>query len=976
MRIEDVSEKPVVLACGRVEADLGRRELRVLGAPVALGDRAFAILAALLDAPGALATKDELMRRIWPGAVVEENTLEVHVSALRRALGPDRALLKTAYGRGYRLLGTWTMRGPGLRHDAAPAPAAAGSLPLPLCGMIGRDIAIAQVGGMLREHRLVTLAGLGGIGKTRLAVEVARRMQSESQDEVRLAELAPLSDPGLVPSAVATAAGLRLGAAAPVAATIARAIGDRRLLLVLDNCEHVIHAAAEMVEAILRICPNLRVLATSREALRLGGERVYRVPPLDVPPPGLQEPGRIAGHGAVGLFVERMRSSGASFLPQDGDLPAVAAICRRLDGVPLAIEFAAARAGTLGLEQVLLGLDNRFELLTGGLRTALPRQQTLRATLDWSYRLLPEAERQLLRRLGVMAGGFGLAAARAVAGEREGDPDAAAVLGDLGNLVGKALVVLEEAGPATRWRLLETVRAYALERLAESGEEAAAARRHAEFLRDLFVPGDAARQLPSTVESAATYGRELDNVRAALDWAFSGTGDAAMGVALSAAYMPYLFRASSMAECRDRAERALAHLAGAGLDARLEAQLRITLGLALVYTTDQVKRTGAILARAVELASGLATGDGGADTLLQALWATFIYKFNNSEHRDAQAFAERFAELAQRKGDPADVLMADRMMGTTLHYAGGQPEARRRYHRYLRHYAGPCGQRHLTWLHYDGPVLVKARLARVLWLQGHLDRSRTLAERNICEARAQDHPMSECLAIGEAACPIAMMVGDFDAAQRYLAMLAEIAGRHSFSFWLGMARCLEAKLLIRRGEAARGTALLSAAIGSFGAAQQSLHYSGFVPDLAEGLAATGDAAGAAAIIEEALKRAERSGVRWHIPELLRLKGELLLRSPDNPTVPGEACFEAAMTLAAQQGAPFWRLRAALSLARLRLRQGRPREARLLLTPVHAGFTEGLGTADVQAARTLLERCPAQGDDGKLDGLGGPLARAM
>jgi predicted ATPase/DNA-binding winged helix-turn-helix (wHTH) protein len=955
--------RALVYAYGSIEVDLGRREFRVHGAPVALGDRALAIVEALLEAPGELVTKDQLMRRIWGGVVVEENTLEVHVSAVRKALGPDRALLKTAYGRGYRLLGTWLMRDTAdpadtresvLRRQAVPP--LASNLPLATSELIGRAASVTQVTTLLSAHRLVTLTGLGGIGKTRLAIEVARQLLEAFDGDARLAELAPLSDPSLVPLAVATAVGLRLGAAAPVAATVAKVIGDRRLLLVLDNCEHVIDAAAGLAEAIVRNCPHACILATSREALRAESEQVYRVLPLDVPAPHVRAPDAVLGHGAVALFVERMRASDAGIVPRDEGLATIAAICRRLDGVPLAIEFAAARAGTLGLQQVLSRLDDRFGLLTGGRRTALPRQQTLRATLDWSYELLPEIEQQLLRRIGVMAGGFSAEAAKAVAGGDTGH-DAAGhptVMESLSNLVEKALVTLEDTGAATRFRLLDTVRAYALEKLAACGERDVTARRHADFFHDLFVPTGGDRELAPTVERMAIYRREIDNVRAALDWTLSEAGNIATGAALTAAYLPYLLQHSSMVECRDRAERVLAHLPVMGLSAALEAQLHISLGLALVYTTSQVERTGEVLARAVDIATGLEE----AGLLLQALWATFIYKLNNSEHRAARSFAERFSDLARREGDAEDVLMGDRVMGTTLHYAGDQPEARRRYDRYLQLYATPRLHRHLTWLHYDGPVLVKTRLARVLWLQGLADQAGALAAQNVLDARALDHPMSECLAIGEAACPIALMTGDFGAAENYLLRLADIATRQSFSFWIGIAKCLEAKLLIRRGAAAEGAVLLQAAIDSLATAQQSMHYAGFVPDLAEGVAATGDFAAAVAIVEEAMARAERTGVQWHVPELLRMKGELLLRFPSASPAPSEACFRSAIDLAGQQGALCWQLRAALSLARLLLRQGHLGEARRLLKPVYALFTEGFATADLRSSRALLEGGPA------------------
>ena len=336
---------------------------------------------------------------------------------------------------------------------------------------------------LLSAYRLVTLAGAGGIGKTALALEVARGLFPAFQGDGRLVELASLADPDLVPSAVAGVFELELGGGGISAEAVARAIGAKKLLLVLENCEHVIDAAAKLVETMVRVCAHATVLATSREGLRIEGECVYRVPPLEVPPEHWEEPHEVLRRSAVELLVARMRALDPDFSSDSDGLAAIVAICRHLDGIPLAIEFAAARAATLGLEQVASLLDDRFTLLTGGRRTALPQHRTLRAMLDWSYDLLPEAERGLLRRLAVFPAGFTLEAAAAVAG----DSTTPAVAEGVSNLVAKSLVTRDESAPAGRWRLLETIRAYALERLSESGEAERVARRCAEFFRDLFV---------------------------------------------------------------------------------------------------------------------------------------------------------------------------------------------------------------------------------------------------------------------------------------------------------------------------------------------------------------------------------------------------------------------------------------------------------------------------------------------------------
>jgi predicted ATPase/DNA-binding winged helix-turn-helix (wHTH) protein len=470
------------------EIDLARRELRTRGRPVAIGSRAFEIVQTLVQSAGGLVTKDQLLDRVWQGTIVLDNTLQVHISAVRKALGADRSLLKTDSGRGYRLLGNWSVREAGaaaisVATGADDGPVPAGNVPAIAAELVGRSDAVQRVRDLLSAYRAVTLTGPGGIGKTALALEVARA-PSSFDGERWLIELAALSDPGLVPSAVASVLGLRIAGSEISAEPVARAIGDRKLLLLLDNCEHVVAMAAAVAETILRLCPNATVLTTSREALRIEGEHVYRVLPLEVPPPGRDAPSDLLDHSAVQLFLARTVALAADFSSDAGSLSMISDICRRLDGIPLAIEFAAARAATLGLSQVATLLDDRFRLLTGGRRTALPRHRTLRTTLDWSYGLLSQDEQLSLRAVGIFAGGFTVEAAAAVA------LDPATTGGDaidrVTDLAAKSLVVADVSGARPRFRLLDTTRAYAIEKLDESGEREAVARRHAEYCRSLF----------------------------------------------------------------------------------------------------------------------------------------------------------------------------------------------------------------------------------------------------------------------------------------------------------------------------------------------------------------------------------------------------------------------------------------------------------------------------------------------------------
>jgi DNA-binding winged helix-turn-helix (wHTH) protein/DNA polymerase III delta prime subunit len=416
----DEGDRPVY-AWDDCEVDLARRELRILGSRIPIGGRAFELLEVLVRSAGQLVTKDQLMERIWPGAIVTENTLQVHASALRKALGPFRDLLRTEAGRGYRLLGDWSVRS---RNEATASAAfqklggtgtlAETNLPAAITPLIGRSAAEQALQVALSAYRLVTLTGPGGIGKTALALEVARRIRGEFADGAWVVELGSLSNPTLVPATVAGVLGLGLGANSIVPESVAQIIGGRSVLLLLDNCEHLIGSVATLAETLLALCPNITILVTSREILRIQGEYVYRVPPLDVPSVDVTKSGAILEYSALRLFVTRIAEAGADLSWSSEHWSKVAEVCRHLDGIPLGIEFAAARAATLGIKQVAVGLRDRFESLASARRTALPRHRTLRATFDWSFELLTEAERDLLRRLAIFAGPFSLTAAALV----------------------------------------------------------------------------------------------------------------------------------------------------------------------------------------------------------------------------------------------------------------------------------------------------------------------------------------------------------------------------------------------------------------------------------------------------------------------------------------------------------------------------------------------------------------------------------
>ena len=489
---------------------------------------------------------------------------------------------------------------------------------------------------------------------------------------------------------------------------------------------------------------------------------MYRVPPLDVPPHAFETPGDAHEYSAVQLFLARMNAANLGHAPDRDNLGLVAAICRRLDGIPLAIEFAAARSAALGIEEVAARLDDRFRLLTAGHRTALARHQTLRATLDWSYELLTEPEKCLLRRLAIFVAGFTLDAAIYVM--RESDLETSQVVEGIANLIAKSLVAVDGSF-SRRWRLLETVRAYALEKAAEAGEVELVARLHAKFFQESFAHSHA-------VQDVDSCSREIDNVRAALDWSFSASGDEAIGIDLTAEYAAVWLHHALMPECRDRTRLALCRLKRMlPQDQRLKMELCIGLGTALVWTMGLVETTMKATSAGLETAKSL----DDCDAQLRARWALWLVQFNIGECRAAQHTAEQFCIVARRKDDSTSILVGDRLMGATLQYQGRQGEAKPYFERVLQLYIAPEDQHDAVWFHYDERALARAMLARILWLEGLLDQAVEQADKSVEEAGAAARGLSLLYPLAWTTCPLMMMTGNLEAAEKAIRTLKDIA---------------------------------------------------------------------------------------------------------------------------------------------------------------------------------------------------------
>jgi non-specific serine/threonine protein kinase len=509
---------------GRVEVRPATRQLLVDGQPAALGARALDLLLALIERRDRLVAKNELLELVWPGLIVEENNLQVQVSALRKLLGPDA--IATVAGRGYRFtLEPTQVEAPLL----SPARVVKHNLPAPVSSFIGRERELADLSALLTRYRLVTLTGVGGIGKTRLALQLASAVGDGYAAGAWFVDLAPVSDPRLVAHAVAATLGVQEEQGRPVTAALHRFVEDRALLLVFDNCEHLLLACAQLAKDLLQAGRQVTIVATSRERLHVPGEVTFPLATLPAPEPVRDHPPEaLQDYAAVRLFLDRASAARLEFRLTPRNAAAVARICRDLDGIPLALELAAARIRAMSAEAIAEHLTDRFALLKGGDVTALPRQQTLRATIDWSYDLLAPPERALLRRLAVFAGGFALDAAKAV-----GAGDAVAtseVLDLMGHLVDKSLAALEAT--EERYRLLETVRQYAQERLVEAGEEARTRDRHLGFYVELAQRAGCELNGPAQAAWSARLDDERENILLAFDHARTAPGGAPDALAM------------------------------------------------------------------------------------------------------------------------------------------------------------------------------------------------------------------------------------------------------------------------------------------------------------------------------------------------------------------------------------------------------------------------------------------------------------
>jgi predicted ATPase/DNA-binding winged helix-turn-helix (wHTH) protein len=930
-----------VICFGPFRLSVTERVLEKSGVRIRLGSRALDILIALVERPAEVVSKKELIAKVWPDLVVDEGSLRFHVLALRKALGQERSsstrYVTNVSGRGYCFVAPISRAASQpepLRNSLAHSP-----IGLPPCPtrMVGRDETVRLISKELTARRFLTIVGSGGIGKTTLAAAVGHTMLAAFDGAVHYVDFGPICTPSLVPNRVALTVGLPGNLNDPLVALPAF-LRDRRILLVLDSCEHLIETIAPLAERIFQAAPEVHILATSREPLQVEGEQVHRLDPLAFPPDGASlTAARALTFPAVQLFVGRAASHGSGFQLNDAEAPIVGEVCRRLDGIALALELAARRVGVHGIRGIASLLDSPCRLLWRGRRTASSRHQTLSAMLDWSYDLLPEAERAVLRRLSVFVGPFSLEAAQfVVAGgivEREQVAEAIAALSK------KSLVAVETDKTESLYRLLDTTRAYVLTKMVDSGERNTIAQQHAIYYRDLEIDSLAFAKGDRTAERW----RHVSNARAALEWSFSEQGDKEIGTALAAALAPLFLELSLLTECRFWMERAIAELNVRG--DRREMVLQEALAISLMLIRGDGEEAHA-LAKALSLVEALEL----PYHRMRLLAAQHTFLMRTGDFRGAAAVAEQNKAVAKRAADPMAIMMADWMLGISHHVLGNQATARRYCETALK--LEPIQNSSLNRCGYDHRIRALVMLARSLWLQGYASRAVSIATQALQRANALNHPVSLCVC-WISTVTVFLWTGDWSEADRIIERLIAWSEKYSLRPYHAIGLGLKGELSLRQGNAQAGQSLLTACLDALEAGQHQSLTAVFISDLAIVLAGAGQVDEADAAIDRAMAAwGKPTHSHFHLPEMMRIKGEIL--ASGSRSREAETWFSRSMDLAREQSALAWELRAATSLAYLWARQGRCDEGQRVLRPVYDRFTEGFDTPDLIAAEHLLD----------------------
>jgi len=903
-----------------------RRLLLRNGEPIKIGSRALALLAALAERPGQIVTNEALMTAGWPDTHVEEANLRVQMGTLRRLLDDgitDLSYIFNAPGRGYSLsfLAVETAGSKATTSGREPL-----GLSSPLTHLVGRQEAVLAVLTRIKQRRLVTIVGPGGIGKTRVAIEVAWARTSDSSQRVCFVDLASLSAGEFVATTIATALQFEGAKDLSTKEVLSRGLRAEPTLLVLDNCEHVLETVAELANTLLREVPTLRVLATSREPLLIDGEVTVRLGGLALPDEATETPtlSDVLSYPAVELFVDRATASSDSvvFLDEDADL--LVRICRKLDGIPLAIELAAARMEVIGLARLSQVLGDQFSVFGGGRRSALPRNRTLGATLHWSFDLLAEEEKDALVCLSVFRTTFSMDAAIAVL-----PFPAQTVMRRLSDLVAKSLVVVERRGQTVSYRLLETTRAFAEGKLAAwSTSYVKVARSHAEYFLQMFIQGN------PNERRAEDYRQIVPDVRAAIRWALSHAEHVNLGIRLIIDSAPMWLRLSILKEYASIIEAAADRL---WLDPAIVSRDAMWLAPSLHNAHYNSIGLSDKIFPMLENALRLAGEYGDSACMLNCLWPMFGTRLTQARYDEALGYSYEFARIADHVADPVQKAMGHRIVALSLWRDGEFETAFDHATSALKSteekVASPFG---LTFMYKQG-VASRANMSNLLWLRGQPDQAVALAQEAVSIGLHSD-VVGLCYALSQTIIPLSFWTGDIGRARTQTALLLKLTKESGLEYWHLWGRCHDSAITRIKTSAQGDTDAIEANMSRI----EGLHrhvLATILPDLP------------ISWVTELDGQWNRSKAHWCTAELQRVAALQLLSSGDKEGA--RAQLEFAIDTARGQGAVAWELRAATTLAELDMDEGMHQRARQRLLPLLDQVVDGIKTRDVRAAVAIL-----------------------
>jgi predicted ATPase/DNA-binding winged helix-turn-helix (wHTH) protein len=844
------------------------------------GERAMAVLKLLVSEAGQVVAKETLLETVWPKEIVEENNLQAQISALRKIFGADRNLITTVFGRGYCF--TAAVNKLQAATSSLPVSPTSTSLPRPRSPLIGRERELGEIRKLLLENTLCTLAGPAGIGKTRLLLEVVREAAGLYPDGIFFADLSSLnggSDP--VPVLRAAVAGIR-GAGRQ---------HSHPALLVIDNCEHLATACAQEIERLLQANELLSVLLTSQTPLGIEGEQVYRIGPLALPSAQVNV-SEAQSYSAVEFLVQRIQAADYQFRLTEENVRPVAALCRLLDAVPLALEIVAARVASLGPEAVLADLAGRESLPDAPSLARTSRHRTLADALDWSYRLLTADEQRVFQALAIFPGEFDLAAAKGLLNQ-EHTSDVVA------KMVAKSLLVFQAGARPARYRYLTIVRTYARGLLAGDSEQLSL--RHAHLTADNMVQATEAWTEASSPHWRRQYGYLIDDLRAAADWCFGAGQNAPLGRSILANATPFWIQLSLHGECRQRITAAINNPQNGHATQREEMLMQAALGSALGWAQGPVEENGQAWRRAGELAGTL----GDREIQLQAEYGLWLYHLRSGRYQQAGNNGKKMAALAAEIGDYGALLTARRLVGTALHFSGDQQAAIGEIQALLDRAVDDDSQRAPFRFGLDQRVAGWAFLVRTLWVTGDIAKARRAAQLAVEEARELDHACSLCAALAEGSCTLAALTGDIDQVLLIASQIETIAVEHGLGFWRLYASAFTFWGRLRRQPEAILPPQIHAMLATLRANGFDPAYSIFLSDFAAALAQKGQREAADTLLSERLSVLDVNQSLWNLPELMRVQAQIRYSDRPEHVLEYRLALQAALLLAQSQTAKGW-----------------------------------------------------------------------